>query len=114
MFGWLSPKTHPIALPNGEEFSLKPIYPPSFGLRQLDLLETVGTGSFGRVRLVKNIENKSYHALKIMKKAKIVRLNQVRYLPLSVSLYIDICPCPSLSAHGSCLPHIVRTCLKRN
>jgi serine/threonine protein kinase len=79
MFGWLSPKTHPIPPPSAEDFSLKPMYPPSFGLRQLDLLETVGTGSFGRVRLVKNIEDKTYHALKIMKKAKIVRLNQVCY-----------------------------------
>jgi serine/threonine protein kinase len=88
MFNWLTSKTHPIPIPNAEDFSLKPIYPASFGLKQLDLLETIGTGSFGRVRLVKNIENNAYHALKILKKAKIVRLNQVR-------LYLH---------HASCSP----------
>ena len=37
----------------------------------------VGTGTFGRVRLVRSIEDKTYYALKIMKKSKIVQLKQV-------------------------------------
>ncbi len=79
MFSWLSSKTHPIPEPTPDDFSLKPIFSASFGLKDLDLLETIGTGSFGRVRLVRTLsEKKTYHALKIMKKAKIVRLRQVK------------------------------------
>jgi hypothetical protein len=72
-----SKKTHPTEIADSPDFSLRPILDASFGLHGLDLLETIGTGSFGRVRLVRHIENKGFYALKIMKKAKIVRLNQV-------------------------------------
>ena len=57
-----------------------------------------GTGSFGRVRLVKNIENNTFHALKIMKKAKIVRLQQVM-LPMNAMM---MCMSYSSATAGTC------------
>lgn len=36
-----------------------------------------GTGTFGRVRLVRHVENRKYYALKISKKASILRMKQV-------------------------------------
>ena len=47
---------------------------------EFDLLATLGTGSFGRVRLVKcNIDGKHY-ALKILKKIHVVKLKQVEHV----------------------------------
>lgn len=72
-----------------------------YNLSNLDLLETIGTGTFGRgkpcflliyqcvymrlaittsvsiVRIVKDIKSRIFYALKIMKKARIVRLKQI-------------------------------------
>lgn len=36
-----------------------------------------GTGTFGRVRLVRHLDNGKYYALKISKKASIIRMKQV-------------------------------------
>ena len=74
------------------------VLPPDFNLKNLDLLETIGTGTFGRgiyyynmcimyivmryiliVRIVKDIKTKQFYALKIMKKARIVRMKQIGY-----------------------------------
>eukprot|EP00037_Helgoeca_nana_P005710 m.53512 g.53512 ORF g.53512 m.53512 type:complete len:354 (-) comp16671_c0_seq1:47-1108(-) len=49
---------------------------------QLDDFEpcrTLGTGSFGRVMLVKNTTTTTYCALKILEKAKVVKLKQVEH-----------------------------------
>jgi serine/threonine protein kinase len=40
---------------------------------------TLGTGSFGRVHLVQSKINKRYYALKVLKKAEIVKLKQVEH-----------------------------------
>lgn len=37
-------------------------------------MNTVGTGSFGRVKLCQLKENSNYYACKILKKAEIMRL----------------------------------------
>lgn len=48
-----------------------------FGLKDLDLLETLGTGVFGRTRLVRTLKDRRFYSLKIMKKSRIVRLQQL-------------------------------------
>ena len=42
-------------------------------IKEFDLLTTLGTGSFGRVRLARSKKNKEYVAMKILKKAEIVK-----------------------------------------
>ncbi|CAI8030422.1 cAMP-dependent protein kinase catalytic subunit 1, partial [Geodia barretti] len=48
-------------------------------LDNFDRIKTLGTGSFGRVMLVKHKANKTFHALKILDKAKVVKLKQVEH-----------------------------------
>lgn len=44
-------------------------------LKDYKILQTVGTGSFGRVKLIQNKKDSSqYFALKILKKADILKL----------------------------------------
>ncbi|KAI8388321.1 kinase-like domain-containing protein [Radiomyces spectabilis] len=45
-----------------------------------ELLETLGTGTFGRVYLAREKKDKSYYAIKILKKADIVKLKQVEHI----------------------------------
>ncbi|CAD8043716.1 unnamed protein product [Paramecium primaurelia] len=49
-------------------------------LTDYEILQTLGTGSFGRVRLAKNKETGEYVALKMLKKAEILRLKQVDHI----------------------------------
>ncbi|KAI9271763.1 kinase-like domain-containing protein [Phascolomyces articulosus] len=48
-------------------------------LGDFQLLRTLGTGSFGRVRLCRSIHNHHYYAIKIMNKAELVRLKQMNH-----------------------------------
>ena len=45
---------------------------------------TLGTGTFGRVRLVKHLKTSKHHALKILKKSEILRLKQVDHIKSEV------------------------------
>jgi len=49
-------------------------------LEDFELLETLGTGSFGRVRLCKHKPTGEYYAFKILKKKEILRLKQVEHV----------------------------------
>lgn len=49
-------------------------------LTDYEVYQTLGTGSFGRVKLAMNKNTKSYCALKILKKAEIIRLKQVDHI----------------------------------
>lgn len=49
-------------------------------LEEFELLQTVGTGSFGRVRIAKNKKSGEFVAMKILKKAEILRLKQVDHI----------------------------------
>nr|CAB3265169.1 cAMP-dependent protein kinase catalytic subunit PRKX-like [Phallusia mammillata] len=49
-------------------------------LADLEILSTIGTGTFGRVVLVKERHNKEYFALKVMKISDIIRLKQVQHV----------------------------------
>ncbi|KAI9493515.1 kinase-like domain-containing protein, partial [Zychaea mexicana] len=48
-------------------------------LSDFQLLRTLGTGSFGRVRLCRSIHNNRYYAVKIMNKAELFYLKQMRH-----------------------------------
>jgi protein kinase A len=49
-------------------------------LEDFDLGTTLGTGSFGRVRVAKDKRTDSYVAVKIMKKAEIIKMKQVDHI----------------------------------
>nr|XP_047123919.1 cAMP-dependent protein kinase catalytic subunit alpha isoform X2 [Hydra vulgaris] len=49
------------------------------GLDEFERIKTLGTGSFGRVMLVKQRENGKYYAMKILDKQKVVKLKQVEH-----------------------------------
>ncbi|XP_035231453.1 cAMP-dependent protein kinase catalytic subunit alpha-like isoform X1 [Stegodyphus dumicola] len=46
-------------------------------LSHFERIQTLGTGSFGRVMLVQHKESKKYYAMKILDKLKVVKLKQV-------------------------------------
>jgi len=48
-------------------------------LEDFDRLKTLGTGSFGRVMLAQQKENKTFFAMKILDKQKVVKLKQVEH-----------------------------------
>lgn len=48
-------------------------------LDNYDRIKTIGTGSFGRVMLVQDIDNDRYYAMKILEKQKIVKMKQVEH-----------------------------------
>lgn len=43
------------------------------------MLRTLGTGSFGRVHLVKSNHNQRFYAVKVLKKAQVVKMKQVEH-----------------------------------
>jgi len=51
---------------------------PNLGMFKLKA--TLGTGTFGRVKLVQDKETKRHHALKILKKSEVIRLKQVEHV----------------------------------
>merc|ERR1719253_1590826 len=53
---------------------------PTVGLTDLEMRETLGTGSFGRVRLVQHNSDNKYYALKILKKSEVIYLKQVEHV----------------------------------
>ncbi|KAM3836947.1 cAMP-dependent protein kinase catalytic subunit PRKX isoform 2-T2 [Vipera latastei] len=53
---------------------------PAYRLEDLETLATVGTGTFGRVHLVKEKAAKSYFALKVMSIPDVIRLKQEQHV----------------------------------
>lgn len=51
----------------------------AIGLDAFTRLKTLGTGSFGRVMLVRQIDGEKYYAMKILDKSKVVKLKQVEH-----------------------------------
>jgi protein kinase A len=49
-------------------------------LSDFEILETLGTGSFGRVRLGRHKKSKKIYAIKMLKKCEIIRLKQVDHI----------------------------------
>ncbi|KAL9942046.1 hypothetical protein ACHAO5_008352 [Verticillium nonalfalfae] len=50
-----------------------------YTLTDFDLLRTLGTGSFGRVHLVQSKHNQRFYAVKVLKKAQVVKMKQVEH-----------------------------------
>ena len=77
---------------------MKSIEPLGMVLEDVSTLATLGTGTFGRVRLVKitnldilaKTKPKEYFAMKILKKSEIMRLKQVQHILSEVNLLAKI------------------------
>lgn len=54
------------------------------------LQRTLGTGSFGRVHLIQSKINKHYYAMKVLKKAEIVKRKQVEHTNNERAILISI------------------------
>ncbi|CAG8575591.1 136_t:CDS:2 [Ambispora gerdemannii] len=65
---------------NQQEQQSSYISKPTFGLNDFVLLETLGTGTFGRVFLTKFKHTENYYAMKVLKKVEVVRLKQVEHI----------------------------------
>lgn len=50
-----------------------------YSLSDFDIRRTLGTGSFGRVHLVQSKHNQRYYAVKVLKKAQVVKMKQVEH-----------------------------------
>lgn len=50
-----------------------------YSLDDFSLQRTLGTGSFGRVHLVQSTHNHRYYALKVLKKAQVVKMKQIEH-----------------------------------
>jgi protein kinase A len=59
-------------------------------LEQLEFLTTVGTGTFGRVIVVKHKRTKDYYALKIMSIAEVLRLKQTDHVKNEKDILLQI------------------------
>jgi serine/threonine protein kinase len=75
------------------DFSLKTLFAPEFGIKDLDLLETIGTGVFGRTRIVRSLKDRNFYALKIMKKVRIVKQGQLHHVQNEIKILSRLrCP----------------------
>jgi hypothetical protein len=72
--------TEQIQMGTNLDFSLKILFGNDFGLIDLDILETLSTGMFGRTRLVKSLKDRKFYSLKIMKKARVVKMGQLKHI----------------------------------
>lgn len=59
-------------------------------LADYDLMQTLGTGSFGRVRLAREKDSGKYFAMKILKKHDIIKLKQVDHVISENTILADI------------------------
>lgn len=48
-------------------------------LNDFQIMRTLGTGSFGRVHLVRSVHNHRYYAIKVLKKAQVIKMKQVEH-----------------------------------
>lgn len=56
------------------------VIPKQLRLNDYELGQILGTGSFGRVKIAKCKHTSKYFAIKILKKAKIIKLRQVDHI----------------------------------
>ena len=67
------------------------IKPKKFNISKYEINRTLGTGTFGRVKLCKLKNTDKYFAIKILKKIKIIKLKQVDHIlnELKILSFID-------------------------
>jgi protein kinase A len=62
----------------------------SWKLSDFELKETLGTGTFGRVRLVRHKIHDKYFALKVLKKQEVIKMKQVDHIMQEASVLSEI------------------------
>lgn len=62
------------------------VKPNKVNLSDYTFEQTLGTGSFGRVKLSKNKKTGNYVAIKILKKYEIIKLRQVDHILNEISI----------------------------
>ncbi len=67
------------------------IKPKKIKLSDFDFDRTLGSGSFGRVKLAKNKKTGKYVAIKILKKGELIKLKQVDHIlnEIKILSFID-------------------------
>lgn len=50
-----------------------------YSLQDFQIMRTLGTGSFGRVHLVRSVHNGRFYAIKVLKKQQIIRMKQIEH-----------------------------------
>ena len=56
------------------------VKPKKIKLAKYEMFRTLGAGSFGRVKLAKNKKHEKFVAIKILKKAELIKLKQVDHI----------------------------------
>ena len=67
-----------------------PLKFPELKLSDLEMRATLGTGSFGRVRLIKHSTDSKFYALKILKKTEVIYLKQVDHVKTEKKILEEI------------------------
>ncbi|XP_061431308.1 cAMP-dependent protein kinase catalytic subunit PRKX [Lethenteron reissneri] len=66
----------------------------AYSLEQIEMLTVVGTGTFGRVLLVRHRHSAAFYALKVMSIADVLRLKQERHVQSEKDILRDVQPHP--------------------
>jgi protein kinase A len=80
-----TPSSHAAAPQNGVvQFQTQPLNQArttkgKYSLTDFTIQRTLGTGSFGRVHLVQSKHNSRFYAVKVLKKAQVVKMKQVEH-----------------------------------
>ena len=56
------------------------VQPKKINVSDYEMQRTLGSGSFGRVKLAKNKKDGNYVAIKILKKSELIKLKQVDHI----------------------------------
>ena len=56
------------------------VQPKKIKVADYEMLRTLGSGSFGRVKLAKNKKDGNYIAIKILKKSELIKFKQVAHI----------------------------------
>lgn len=79
------------AIDAGQPLEVPQLRPnPALQLKNFDLQATLGTGTFGRVRLVHHLPDNKIYAMKILKKEAILRLDQINHIASEVDLLMRL------------------------
>ncbi|KAM0249033.1 hypothetical protein ACHAQJ_009201 [Trichoderma viride] len=75
------PQHPPQQIHHGHSISLSQprVTKGKYSLGDFEILRTLGTGSFGRVHLVQSKHNQRFYAVKVLKKAQVVKMKQVEH-----------------------------------
>lgn len=77
----LAPQNIPMPLdqPIKKEPDTQYVTRGKYALSDFDIQRTLGTGSFGRVHLVRSVHNNRFYAMKVLRKAQVVKMKQVAH-----------------------------------